>query len=192
VYGADDPAQTRANEEVARAFATVRAGVTVKLPIMSDADFLARGEALANDRALFLVGNARSNRVLRALEAELPIKVDDGAIVLGGQRFTGRQLGAAFIRPNPKRPDRYVAVVEGADALGTWRALSLPDLVPDFVVYDESLAPARGQMLLSSGSVRAGGFFQNDWSLPASTADPLASTARPAAKTEHDAVPYLP
>lgn len=192
VYGADDPATARANEEVARAFATIRWGVSVRYPILSDAEFFARGEALANDKALFLVGNARGNRVVRALEADLPIRVDGDAVVLGGQRITGSQLGAAFVRPNPRRPDRYVAVVLGVDALGTWRALSLPDLLPDFVVYDERVAPARGQMLLSAASVRAAGFFQNDWSLPSSFADPLAGATRPAAKSESDATPYLP
>jgi poly(3-hydroxybutyrate) depolymerase len=192
VYGASDPAQTRANEEVARAFATIRFGVSVRYPMMSDAEFFERGEALANERALFLVGNAASNRVVRALEGELPIRIEGGDIVLGAERVTGRQVGAAFIRPNPKRPDRYVVVVEGVDALGTWRALSLPDLMPDFVVYDEALAPARGQMLLSAATVRAAGFFRNDWSLPPTFADPLATTARPAAKSEADATPYLP
>jgi len=138
------------------------------------------------------VGNARSNRVVRALEPELPIRIEGTAVVIGGQRIEGRQLGAAFIRPNPKRPDRYVVVVEGIDALGTWRSLSLPDLLPDFVVYDEQVAPARGQMLLSAGMVRAGGFFENDWGLPARIDDPLAATVRPPAKSEYDATPYLP
>jgi poly(3-hydroxybutyrate) depolymerase len=192
VYGTDDPSQSRANEEVARAWALVRWGVTVHYPIMSDAEFLARGEPLANDRALFLVGNARSNRVLRDLEADLPIRIDGDAVVIGAQRIEGKQLGAAFVRPNPRRPDRYLVVVEGVDALGTWRSLSLPDLLPDFVVYDEQVAPARGQILLSAGLVRAAGFFGSDWSLPARLDDPLATTLRPAARSEYDATPYLP
>ena len=192
VYGADDPEQTRANEEVARAWAAIRFGVLVKYPVMSDAEFLAKNEPLANDRALFLVGNAKSNRVVRALEPDLPIKLEGGAVTMGAARYTGNQLGAAFIRPNPKRPDRYVVVVEGVDALGTWRSLSLPDLVPDFVVYDEQVAQARGQMLLSAGSVKAGGFFEADWSPPAKLDDPYANVARPAATSEHDATPYLP
>ena len=192
VYGASDPEQTRANEEVARAWAAIRGGVTVHYPVVSDVDFLARGESLANDHALFLVGNAKSNQVLRALESELPIRVDGDAVVMGSERFTGEQLGAAFVRPNPRRADRYLVVVEGTSALGTWRSLSLPDLLPDFVVYDSAVAPARGQMLLSAGMLRAAGFFKNDWSLPDKTEDPLAKAARPAAKSEYDATPYLP
>jgi poly(3-hydroxybutyrate) depolymerase len=192
VYGADDPSQTRANEEVARAWALDGSSIAVHYPVMTDEEFLARGEPLANDRALFLVGNARSNRLVRALEPELPIKVFDGAILVGGERIEGRELGAAFVRPNPRRPDRYLVVVEGVSALGTWRSLSLPSLLPDFVVYDADLAPSRGQMLIGAGSVRAGGFFQNDWALPATFHDPLAQAKRAAAKSEYEATPYLP
>jgi len=192
VYGASDPAQARANEEVARQWAAIRWGVTVEYPVMSDVEFFARGEALANAKGLFLVGNARSNAVVRALEARLPIRVEGDAVVIGEQRITGREVGAAFIRPNPERADRYGVVVEGVGAEGTWRSLSLPDLLPDFVVYDAEVGAARGQMILGSGSVRAGGFFTNAWGLPEGVADPLAKTARPAAKSEYEATPYLP
>jgi poly(3-hydroxybutyrate) depolymerase len=192
VYGADDPTQTRANKEVARAWAADGWGIVVHYPVMSDAEFFAQGEPLANDRALFLIGNAKSNRVVRALEPELPIRVDGGAVTMGSQRVEGTEVGAAFVVPNPRRPDRYVVVVEGADAPGTWRSLSLPSLLPDFVVYDVKLAPARGQMLLGAGSVRAAGFFKNDWSLPEVIADPLATAKRVGAKTEYEATPYLP
>jgi predicted esterase len=192
VWGASDPAQARANEEVARAWAAIRYGVSVRYPILSDGEFFARGETVGNDRPLFLVGNAKSNQVLRALEGDLPIKIDGDAITMGQKRFTGEELGAAFIRPNPRRTDRYLVVVEGTTAIGTWRSLSLPDLLPDFVIWDKSVAPARGQMLLSAGALLAGGFFKNDWSLPDKTDDPLAQTIRPGAKSEYDATPYLP
>ena len=76
VWGASDPAQARANEETARGWAHVRWGVHVDYPMMSDTEFYARGEALANDRALFLVGNAKSNRLVRELEPSLPIRPD--------------------------------------------------------------------------------------------------------------------
>jgi hypothetical protein len=190
VYGASDPLQTVANEEVARAYAAVGWAITVKFPVVSDVEFYARGESLA--RPLFLVGNARSNRVVRELEPGLPIVIDGDSVVVGRERLRGSQLGAAFVRPNPKSPDNYLVVVEGVDALGTLRSLSLPSLLPDFVVYDVNVAPARGQMLLGAGMVRAAGFFQNDWSLPPVIADPLATTKRPGAKSEYDATPYLP
>lgn len=193
VYASEGDA-AHANEHVARWLAKVRPGVKVSYPIVSDVDFLARNEPLANDRALFLVG--RANKVLAAMEAAasvpFPIRIESGAVFVGSEKIVGRELGAAFIRPNPLRPDRYVAVLAGADIPGTLRALSLPDLLPDFIVWDEAIAPSRGQILLGAGSARAGGFFGMDWSLPTAIVDPLAKTVRPGAKSEYDATPYLP
>jgi len=193
VYGASDPAQTRANREVAKAWSEIRYGVDVHYPILSDIEFFARNEPIANAKSLFLIGNAKSNRVLQAIESDLPIQLKNGQLVTSnGHKFSGNELGAAFIRPNPRSPDHYVVVVEGATAIGTWRSLSLPDLLPDFVVYDEHVAPSRGQMLLGPGNVLAGGFFDDDWMFPANFQDPLAKTKRAAAKSENDATPYLP
>jgi hypothetical protein len=170
VWGASDPSQSRANEEVARAWARVHPGVRVSYPVMSDAEFLAAGESVANDKALFLVGNAASNRIVRELEPKLPIHIEGSEVVVGEKRFSSPegahgQLGAAFIRPNPARPDRYVVVVEGVGPLGTWRSLSLPDMLPDYVVYDEGVEPAHAQLLLGLGSFKAGGYFDEEWSL---------------------------
>jgi hypothetical protein len=190
VWGASDPAQARANEETARAWARVRAGVHVNYPVVSDVDFMARHEPLANDRALFLVGNARSNLVVRELEPAFPVRIDGNDVILGDRTIApkhggeyGGQLGAAFIRPNPRRPDRYVVVVEGVGPLGTWRSLSLPDMLPDFVVYDEDVAPARGLFLLGAGSFRAAGSFARDWSLPAPWNEPRNPSSGEIAKT---------
>lgn len=192
VYGVDDPRQATMNEEVARAWAAVRPGVSVKYPILSDAEFLARGESLAHERSLFLVGNAQSNRVLRALEGDLPVRIDGESVVVGSARFKGAEAGAAFLVPNPRRADRYLVVVEGVDALGTWRSLSLPDLLPDFIVYDQGLAPARGQMILGAGTVRAAGFFQNDWSLPPGFGPPAGDRPSVPAEMIAPAAPIAP
>jgi hypothetical protein len=111
--------------------------------------------------------------LVRELEPSFPIRIDGDSVIVGDRRLAtkdGRadrsQLGAMFIRPNPRRPDRYVVVVEGVGPLGTWRSLSLPDMLPDFVVFDEDVAPASGQLLLAGGKLRGGGFFGADWSVP--------------------------
>jgi hypothetical protein len=170
VWGASDPSQARANEEVARGWARVHPGVRVSYRVLSDDEFFAAGESVANDKALFLVGNAASNRVVREIEPLLPIRIEGGEVVVGTRRIASPegargQLGAAFIRPNPLRPDRYVVVIEGVGALGTWRSLSLPDMLPDYVVYDEAVEPAHSQLLLGLGSFRAGGNFDESWAL---------------------------
>lgn len=174
VWGDSDPHQARANEETARAWARVRWGVHVEYPVMSDTEFLASGEPIANDKALFLVGNAKSNLLVRELEPSFPIRIDGDDVVLGarhvgaqdGQPADRSQLGVAFVYPNPRRPDRYVVVVEGVGPLGTWRSGSLPDMLPDYVVYDEGVERARGMLMLGPADVRAAGMFENDWSLP--------------------------
>ncbi len=189
VYGTEDPTQTRVNLEVARAFATIRWGVDVAYPILKDTEV---DPDAVPTRATIVVGNAKGNRLLRALEPSLPIKVDDsnGSITFAGKSFTGSQLGAAFVVPHPKAPDQYLLVIEGVDALGTFRALSLPELLPDFVIWDERLAPARGQSLLGFGSVLAAGFFDKAWQPPKTFDDPLVKLPTP--KNEKDATPYLP
>jgi predicted esterase len=189
VYGTQDPAQTTANLEVAQAFAKVRWGTDVAYPIVKDTEIDANA---APTKSLVLVGNARSNRVLAAIEKDLPLQLKDDGIHFGGRTFTGPQLGAAFAYPHPKAHDKYVLVIEGADALGTFRAISLPELLPDFVIWDATLAPARGQQLLSFGSALAAGFFDQAWQPPTTLDDPLAAKAKPSARNEHDATSYLP
>lgn len=178
VYASAPAEEARANEAVARAFAAVP-GARVDYPVMSDEAFAARGEPLANDRALFLVG--RDNRVLAALEqaGAFPIKVARGAVHVGATRLEGRELGAAFVHPNPVRPDRYVVVLAGASVEGTLRARSLPELLPDFVVWDDGVGDAHGQLLLGGASLRAAGDFTSEWSLPKTWDDPLARRRAP-------------
>ncbi len=173
VYGAEAPELSQVSQDVARSFAAMRYGTTVQYPVMSDREFYASGGDLKADRSLFLVGTAASNRVLRELEADLPMRIEPAggpdatrALVLGGKRFAGPGVGASYIYPHPRRPERYVVVITGLDAEGIWRGLSIPDLSPDFLVYDAKIAPAKGQTLLGSASILAGGLFTSDWKLP--------------------------
>ena len=134
----------------------------------------------------FWSAEPKSNRVVSELDPDFPIHIDGDDVVLGEKRFAPKdgtasasQLGAAFIRPNPRRPDRYVVVVEGVGPLGTWRSLSLPEMLPDFVVFDEDVSPASGQLSLGAGKVRAAGFFDNGWSLPGRAPAPVARSVSP-------------
>ena len=56
-------------------------------------------------------------------------------------------------------------VLEGTSPLGTLRAIALPELLPDFIVFDDKIAPARGQIILSAATPLAAGLFRQDWSL---------------------------
>jgi hypothetical protein len=163
VWGATDPATARANREIAEWLARLRYGADVHYPVLPDTDADA---ALEKERSLVLVGSPRDHRLIRELEPKLPVRATADGLTFGGQTFRGEDVGAIFIHPNPRQPERYVVVVEAPRAPGIWRALSLPALLPDFMVFDAGLAPAAGQQVLGSARVLAAGFFERDWSVP--------------------------
>ena len=162
VYGTKDPAMSRASYEVARALSEPPYGVEAKWPVVADVDL---DDATAASHALVLIGNAQSNQVIATLDQQLPIRVDGQSIAVGARKFSGRNVGTMFIHPNPKHQDRYVVLIEAPDPGGLLRALSLPRLAPDYVVYDDGVAGARGQIVLGGASILAGGMFDERWRL---------------------------
>jgi hypothetical protein len=166
VYGTQESAETRVNREVARAWARIRYGVDARYLIIADTELT---DDIADAHSLVLVGDAGSNRVVRAMDAKLPFRVSGRTVSAwtNGQRkktWSGSDIGVAFVYPNPDHPARYVLVVEGTTPLGTFRSLALPDLLPDFAVYDEHVETARGQLTLGDASLMAAGLFRKDWS----------------------------
>jgi predicted esterase len=167
VYGTQDPAQTRANRDTARAWARIKWGVDIRYPIVSDREY---EDELGREHSIVLIGNSESNQVVRDLESSLPFRVSGKSITAvneGGtlKEWKGKELGVAFIFPNPKHPSRYVLVLEGTSAMGTFRAIALPELIPDYMVFDARIAGARGQVVLGGAPTLAAGFFRRDWTL---------------------------
>jgi hypothetical protein len=168
VYGTQDPKLSTVNELVARTFARMKPGTHVRYPVMSDREFTARGESRSAPRALFLVGSGASNSLVSEFEDALPFRGAHASIRSNhGAEFTGPGLGVTFIYPNPKQPNQYLVNVIGTDAEGTFRSLSLPDLLPDYLVYDARMSQSRGETVLGPGRAIASGFFNHDWSVPA-------------------------
>jgi predicted esterase len=170
VYGTLDPRWTRANREVAESLARLRNGVQVRYPILSDREF---DPGMAADHSLVLVGHRDNHALIRRLDSRLPIGVAGEAIRIGKRTYAGKDLGTTFIYPNPEHRNRYLVLVEGAGIPGLYYALSLPQLLPDLLLYDAAVAPAAGQQVLGRAHVLAAGYFQSDWSLPAQLDDPL-------------------
>ncbi|HJL26083.1 MAG TPA: PHB depolymerase family esterase, partial [Polyangiaceae bacterium LLY-WYZ-15_(1-7)] len=148
VVGTQDPAHTFTNRQVARHWARVP-GWDVRYPIVDDVDVTA--EMIA-DKTLVLVGPPWSNALHARWRRQLPIRFDLGgpggagrAVLVGEARHAGDEVGTVFVAPNPDVPARSVLVIAGLGPLGTWRARFLPDLLPDWVVFDERVELARGQ-----------------------------------------------
>lgn len=169
-YGTGDPRTTRANREVALGLSR-RFGPEVSYRVLSDAQLDA--ETLAGHSVL-AVGSPRDHLLLGRVAKELLIQSEPGALVAGARRFERAGTGAIFIQPNPAAKERYLVVVTALDAAGIWRALSLPQLLPDFLIYDEGLGPAAAEVVLGRDArVLGGGFFDLDWKLPSQIEDPV-------------------
>lgn len=138
----------------------------VRYPVIEDVDLTPE---LARAHTLVLLGSPADNRALAPLADRLPLRMAGGAIEVAGRRYEGPEVGAVFVAPHPEVPGRALVVIGGAAPLGTWRARFLPDLLPDYVVFDGGVAPARGRFAAGGSGARLleAGFFDARWRAPA-------------------------
>jgi poly(3-hydroxybutyrate) depolymerase len=156
VYGARTPAESAMNRRVAEAWARPNAHVRSNIRVIADDAYT---PADARGRTVVLVGTPASNAVIERMQPSLPLRVDGGVVRTHDRALTGA-TGAVFVAPSPDAADGRVVVVTGTSALGVWRSRFLPDLVPDFVVFDDGIAPARGRVILGRyARVLCAGFY---------------------------------
>jgi hypothetical protein len=155
---------------VARRLRAPRRRMTLRYPLVPDRRYSPRRYP---GRSLVLVGTEQTNSVLARLGPRLPIRVSSTGVRVGPRRYTGANVGATFIYPNPEHPGRYLRVVSGTSELAYKLVRRLPRYLPDFVVYDEGLdvrpfAPVLGahRKLLRAGS------FDDRWRLPSAANHP--------------------
>lgn len=160
VYGTQDPAQTEANRVVADHFSSADQWAAARFPIKADRDVT---EADLTGRSLVLIGGPSSNKITATFAASLPVTFEPNAIVLRGKRYEGEDTGVSFIYPHPRDPAEYIVIHAGATFLGTLASRHLPQLAPDFLVYDRRVTAMRGELLLDKRSAKDGGFFDDDW-----------------------------
>lgn len=173
VYGTLDPKTAAINEWVARRLLEPKSGISLEVPVMSDSAFEKSGQLPS--RAIY-VGRPQDHLQFARISAKLPIQILQDRISLGDQIFPEPDVGTAFVYPDPERRVRLLGLVSANSPEGLLRVLSLPLLVPDFVVFDHGLEPAAGEVVLGRAAyVRAAGFFKSDWSLPEELLDPVKS-----------------
>lgn len=141
VVGTRDPRHTAMNRRVARHWARPQ-GWDVRYPIVDDRDVT---PAMRANATLVLIGPPDSNALLAPVADELPIRFEEDAVVLDGQRFTGDETGAVF-RATWPGTERALLVIAGPTPLGTWRSRFLPDVLAEYVIFDERVANGRGEM----------------------------------------------
>jgi hypothetical protein len=163
VYGTGDPDETALARRVIEDLRHPGPWQTVDWPV--EADVEVSEEDLA-DHSLVIVGTEAGNRLLGRLAPGLPIRSGPGWVRVGDRRFEGPRVAAAFVFPNPLNPGRYVVVHTGASTEALFHANHLPELLPDWIVYDASSWERAGGLVLDGREILAGGFFDNDWRLP--------------------------
>lgn len=141
VVGTQDPRHTLINRLVAETWAHPH-GWIVDYPIVDDVDVT---DAMIASRSLVLIGPPASNAVHARYADRLPIQVTADGVRFAGETHRGAQVGTTFVAPNPDHPTRSLLVIAGPRPLGTWRANDLPDILPDYVIYDERVAPAHAR-----------------------------------------------
>ncbi len=165
VYGTQDPSQTETNRLVAQHFARQDLRTDVRLPVIADTD--ATDEALKG-LSVVLIGNPSSNAVTARFIDKLPVSFEDGALVFGGQRHEGDDVGISMIYPHPTDAGQYIALHAGVGFEGTLASRHLPELVPDFVIHNRAMTDQRWGMLMDRRKPLDGGFFTQDWQPPES------------------------
>lgn len=165
VVGTRDPALTEAHRIVARAMAAVRRGVEIDYPIVDD---VALDASVAATSSLVLIGGPESNAWTAKADPKLPIHVAPGKVSVGAKVLGDPALSAVFVFDSPfARPEqpRSIVVAAGASLEATLRLPGLPELVPDWVVFDRGALPGAGAQLLTPGKYVAAGMFDESWAL---------------------------
>ncbi|PSQ18982.1 hypothetical protein BRD04_10600 [Halobacteriales archaeon QS_9_67_17] len=162
VYGtAGSAAETARNRNLAnvrsqRLVDRARAPATV-IPDTAVTDDIAR------EYNLVLFGRPSTNELLDDYQSGVPITVEEGAVTVGEQTYTG-DLGVEYVYPNPRASDRLVQVETGTSPAGL-ELTRVRDWTPtqtaaaDYQVFDESIRYQAWNANLAAG------FFDKRWQL---------------------------
>ena len=159
--------------------------------VISDSDLT---DAMMNDAHVVLYGSPGDNAVLERVAGALPIRIEEGAVIVGDERHEGDDVGVRFIYPNPLAPERYLIVQAGVNPRAVKKGNELPEFVPDYLVYDDDTVSGPQRRTTGPKPVRAMGFFDDRWRLPGDR-DEAAGGAGPDqidATAEAEEEPSLP
>jgi hypothetical protein len=170
VVGTQDPALTGAYRLVAEHLRSLGGTADLRYPVVDDT---AATDAELDGRSVILLGTPAQNLLTRAVASALPARFERGALTIAGARHEGDELAVSFIAPRPlgftgerakqRHTTGYVVVHAAESARAALAIRTLPRFLPDWVVYDASLAKQKGGLLFDQRPVRAGGFFSERW-----------------------------
>ena len=115
-------------------------------------------------RNVIIYGNANTNSTWNILLSDCPIKVNRNVIKVGGESYTGDDLGAYFVWPMKNSLITSVGVISGTGIKGMNAAngnqyFAGASGFPDFMIF------RLGMLQSGPGEVETAGFFDNNWKL---------------------------
>jgi hypothetical protein len=124
----------------------------------SGARFIIKSDAEVTEdelraKNLWLIGNAEENRIVAALQKDLPFAVGPDSIRVGQSEFSGKDYAINFIYPSPMNSERYVYINGALTARAYNHAASNAHLYDYGVNLNDGLD--NGPVLL--------GVFNTDW-----------------------------
>lgn len=163
VYGTRNEAEETLSRQLIDDLINKRAGITIDWPVKADKDVT---EIDLETKSIVIVGTPQGNGLLRRIEKDLPVQVEGNALRLGEKKYEGRAPAAVFIYPNPLNPDRYVTVYTGVSLEALFYVANLPDLLPDYILFDGPEMTYKNGRILDSRQILTAGFFDGKWQLP--------------------------
>ena len=175
VYGASgNPADTIANRGEANTFCQYW-NEWMGGSISARADTAVTPVDIAQNN-LILYGTAQSNALLRQMQPNLPIQVNDTGINVGTTQFNGTQYGCYFIYPNPLNPAHYIVVSHQSIPGAVPKDLeALSWYWPDYVVFDTTRQPGaciQSEFAYLPETFVDTGYFDANWQLNVGPAQP--------------------
>ena len=62
---------------------------------------------------LFLIGDFKSNKILKTLEGKMPLSIKNDKITIGNHSENGKDLNIYMIYPNPLNKEKYIGIFSG-------------------------------------------------------------------------------
>lgn len=167
VYGTRDPASRAKLQEAAR-FAARGWPLWLygfRAPVMAEDEVT---DEILRTRNVVLFGTLATSSLLARAAPDLPIRVEERAIVLRDRRLRAPDVGVRMIVPNPLGGRyRYLVVQTGNSVAAVEAGNRLPDFVPDYVVYDGRSTESRPRLAFGRQAPLEYGFFDAWWHLQA-------------------------
>jgi hypothetical protein len=159
IYGTQVPAETETNRLVAQWHAGVNPRTDISFPVKADTEVT---DAELKSHSVILVGRPETNSV--TARAGLPVAFGEGSLRLHNKEHRGEAPGISIIQPSPWSDSEYVVLHAGTDFRGTLASRNLPEMSPDYLIYDApSMTVQVGLTLLDRRKVLDGGFFDQRW-----------------------------